>query len=144
VPDVGNTGVPVAMPFQLCPRCKTVRPFINIDGGVTFRCGGCEWSWTLSAGSPSGTTNAALAQGATALPAASGGASFTTGMQLLLDAGTSAEVATVTATGSATSIPVKALVKSHLTAAALGQLVLTPTSHGIGQQAVPAAPGWGF
>lgn len=69
--------------------------------------------------SPAGVTNAALAVGATTLPVASGGASFTTGMQLWLeDAGTPAanEVVMVTATGSATSIPVTATRFAHLTA----------------------------
>jgi hypothetical protein len=35
VADVGNTGVPLAMPCQFCPKCKTLRSFVNVDGGLT-------------------------------------------------------------------------------------------------------------
>jgi hypothetical protein len=138
--DGRERGVRAADPREK-RKCKTLRSFVNVDGGVTFRCAGCEWYWSLTAGSPSGTTNAPLAQGAVALPVASGGASFTKGMQILLDTVTSAEVVNVTATGSGTSIPVTAVVKAHLTAAAFAQLVIKPTLNGAGQQAVPQLPG---
>lgn len=72
-----------------------------------------------TAASPASTTNAAMAAGATAIPVASGGTSFTTGMFLWLeDAGTPAanEIVQVTATGSATSIPITATRFAHLTA----------------------------
>lgn len=78
-----------------------------------------DYTTTGTAASPAGTTNGALAVGATALPVASGGASFTTGMFLWLeDAGTPAanEVVMVTSTGSATSIPITATRFAHLTA----------------------------
>jgi hypothetical protein len=78
-----------------------------------------DYTVSGTAASPASTTNAALAVGATALPVTSGGTSFTTGMYLWLeDAGTPAanEVVMVTATGSATSIPITATRFAHLTA----------------------------
>jgi hypothetical protein len=78
-----------------------------------------DYTVSGTAASPASTTNAAMAAGATAIPVASGGASFTTGMYLWLeDAGTPAanEVVMVTSTGSATSIPVTATRFAHLTA----------------------------
>jgi hypothetical protein len=78
-----------------------------------------DYTVTGTAAAPAGTTNAAMAAGATAIPVASGGASFTAGMYLWLeDAGTPAanEVVQVTATGSATSIPVTATRFAHATA----------------------------
>jgi hypothetical protein len=141
VADVGNTGVPLAMPFQPCPKCKTLRSFVNVDGGLTYRCAGCEWFWSLTAGSPAGTATAPLAQGGTAVTVASGGAAFTSGMRVLYDSGTSAEVLNVDPGATGTSVPVSAAVKAHLTAATFGKLVLAPTLGGVGQQAVPQLPG---
>jgi hypothetical protein len=72
-----------------------------------------------TAASPAGVTSAAMAAGATAITVASGGASFTNGMYLWLeDAGSPAanEVVQVTATGSATSIPITGCRFAHLTA----------------------------
>lgn len=40
------TGVPTAY-TQLCPRCKALRSWVNVNGGTTYRCSGCEWTWTL-------------------------------------------------------------------------------------------------
>ena len=73
---------------------------------------------------------------------ASGGASFTTGMWLLYDTGANAEILRVTATGSATSIPVAKFYRAHGTSIAFGRLLLTPTQ--TVSERVPAAPGWGF
>jgi hypothetical protein len=78
-----------------------------------------DYTTTGTAASPASTTNASMAAGATAIPVASGGASFTTGMYVWLeDAGSPAapEVVMVTATGSATSIPVTATRFAHATA----------------------------
>jgi hypothetical protein len=138
--SAGIVGVPLAVRLS-CPKCKTLRSFVNADGGVTFRCSGCEWFWSLTAGSPSGTATAPLAQGGTAITVASGGASFTSGMQVLYDTGASAEVLTVGPGATGTSVPVSAAVKAHLTGATFGKLVLTPTLNGAGQQAVPQLPG---
>jgi len=137
-------AVPAAVRLT-CPRCRVLRPFRAIDGATLFRCGGCEWYYTLSAVAPTGTSTAGLAAGGTAITVASGGASFTAGMILLYDTGQSAEVLSVTATGSATSIPVSAAVKAHLTGATFGQMAATPTYGGIGVgDAVIPQPGWGF
>lgn len=135
-------GVPVATQLR-CPRCKILRSFVNVDGGVTFRCAGCEWFLTLSAVAPTGVTNASRTTGAATIPVASGGASFTIGMLILYDAGTAAEVVTATATGSATSIPVTPLAKAHNTAAAIGQLAINPALAGVGLDAVPNVGSWG-
>lgn len=140
--------IPAADTFP-CPRCKFPRVFPNFSaGGVTYRCGGCEWTFTLSTQAPTGTTNAAINTPATvtALSVASGGASFTNLMWLLLDTGTNAEVTQVTGTATGTSIPIAAggLAKTHLTAMAFGQLLVTPAFNAVGEDAVPAAPGWGF
>lgn len=128
-----------------CPRCRCLRMFTAIDGMVTFRCAGCEWYYLLSPVAPTATSNAALAAGGTAIGVASGGASFTSGMQLLIDTGVLSEVVTVTATGSATSIPVTAAVRGHASAMTFGQLAIAPKYAGIGVgEAVIPAPGWGF
>jgi hypothetical protein len=116
---------------------------VNVDGGINFFCAGCEWRWVMSTQAPTGALNAGVAVGAVALPVASGGASFTTGMVLLVDTGTSAEVVTVPSPGgTGTSIPVPPLAKAHLSAATFGQLLLTPAFTAVDR--VPAAPGWGF
>ena len=78
-----------------------------------------DYTVTGTAAAPAGTTNALLAVGATALPVASGGASFTNGMNLWLqDAGTPAanEVVQVNGTATATSIPITATRFAHATA----------------------------
>ncbi len=136
-------GVPQAISLT-CPRCKISRRFSNVDGGTLFRCTGCEWYWTLGTQAPTGTTNASRSIGAATIPVASGGASFTSGMLILIDTGTAAEVVTATSTGSATSIPVTAFIKAHNSGVAVGQLLVSSTYSGVGQDAVPANPGWGF
>jgi hypothetical protein len=132
----------------ICPRCKTLRSFVNVSaGGIQYRCGGCEWTYTFTAVAPTGTATAAVVTPATtlAITVASGGASFTAGMYLLYDTGVNAEVVRVTTTGTATSIPVAAgFSKPHLTAVTFGQLLISSTFAGTGQEAVPSAPGWGF
>lgn len=70
-------------------------------------------------GAPSGTTSAAIAAGATALPVASGGASFTQGMVVKLDTGASTEVVTVGAGSTGTSIVVSATQFAHGSGAAI-------------------------
>lgn len=131
-----------------CPRCKALRLFVNVSAGSTlFRCGGCEWTYTFSTQAPTGTTNAAITTPSTtfALSVASGGASFTSGMVLYVDTTTSAEVVTVIGAATGTSIPVPSgFAKSHLTATAFGQLLISSTFAATGEEAVPAAPGWGF
>lgn len=130
-----------------CPRCKfSGRFFPNQDGGVTFRCGGCEWPFTTSQVAPTGVTNAAVVAGTTvALSVASGGASFTNGMILEVDTGINAEVVTVVGTATATSIPVPGgFIKAHASGASFGQLAINPTLSAIGEDQVPALPGWGF
>lgn len=136
-------GVPATV-LLVCPREKSQRLFVNIDGGITFRCSACEWSYTLGTQAPTNTTSASASVGATAISVASGGASFTTGMYVLWDTGTSAEVVKVTATGSSSSIPVTAAIKAHNSAVAIGQLLISPTFNAVGEDAVPVAPGWGF
>lgn len=136
-------GVPAAVTL-VCPREKFPRLFVNVDGGITFRCAGCEWSYTLATKAPTGVTNASRSIGAATIPVASGGASFTSGMVILIDTGTAAEVVTATATGSATSIPVTAFIKAHNSAVAIGQLAVNPSFGGVGQDQIPVAPSWGF
>jgi hypothetical protein len=138
------TATPAAF-FVTCPRCKFRRSAVNIDGGTLFRCSGCEWSFTMSTQSPTGTTNATRTAGQATIPVASGGASFTSGMVILIDTGVNAEVVTATATGSATSIPVTPFGKAHGSGVAVGQLLVSPTYSGVGVEgAVPVAPGYGF
>jgi hypothetical protein len=129
-----------------CPRCKFPWFFPNQDGGVTFRCGGCEWPMTVSTVAPTGVTNAGITAGVTtAIPVASGGASFTNGMLVLIGTGITAEVVKVVGSSTGTSIPVPSgFQKGHLTGAAIGQLSVNPTLTGVGEDQVPAAPGWGF
>jgi hypothetical protein len=127
-----------------CPRCKALRPFMMTDN-ITGRCGGCEWTFTFSTQAPTGTANAAITAGvSTAISVASGGASFANGMYLLLDTGQNAEVVKVTGTPTGTSIPVPVFVRSHNSAAAFGQLLISSTYSGVGQEQVPAAAPYGY
>jgi hypothetical protein len=138
-------AVAVPAAYQLnCPRCKTLRAFPNIDGGALYRCAGCEWQWTLTTQAPTGTTNASRTAGQATIPVASGGASFTSGMLILIDTGQATEIVTATSTGSATSIPVTPFLLNHNSAVAIGQLLLTSALGGVGEDAVPAAAPWGF
>jgi hypothetical protein len=138
-----SVAVPTAVALT-CPRCKFSRSFVNINGSTLFRCSACEWYWTLGTQAPTSTDTATLAVGGTALTVASGGASFTTGMLLLFDTGVSAEVLKVTSTGTATNIPVSAAIKAHLANATFGQLLISSTLGGVGQDAVPGNPPYGF
>jgi hypothetical protein len=136
-------AVPVTATLT-CPREKILRLFRNIDGGVTYRCSGCEWQYTLSTAAPTGTsTNTVTAGTTTAITVASGGASFTSGMKVLYDIGANAEVVTVGPGATGTNIPVPAgFAKAHGSGATFGQLALNP-SYAVAD-AVPAAPGWGY
>jgi hypothetical protein len=129
----------------ICPRCTLITGlFLNIQN-TQYLCPRCEWRFTLGTKAPTGVTNAGVAAGAVALPMASGGAAFTTGMVLVVDTGNNAEVTTVVAPGgTGTSVPVQALAKPHLTAAAFGQISLAVTYGSTGEEAVPVAPSWGF
>ena len=140
--------------FIACPRCKAMRMFADVSGGGTlYRCGGCEWTFTLGTQAPTGTTNAAASQGGNAISVASGGASFTNGMFILMDTGTSTELLVVNGSATGTSIPVAGqwagesqggFGKAHNSGATFGQLLLSSTYGATGQEAVPSAPGWGF
>src|SRR5262252_4242768 len=137
-------AVPAAVRLT-CPRCRVLRPFRAIDGATLFRCGGCEWYYTLSAVAPTGTSTAGLAAGGTAITVASGGASFTNGMVLLYDTGVLSEVLTVNGTATATSIPVTAAARGHSSGATFGQLAMAPrdSGYGVGNAIIPA-PAWGY
>lgn len=138
----------VAVPTTIrltCPRCRSLRFFTGIDGAVLYRCKGCEWYYTLGTQAPTGTSNAALAAGGSAIGVAAGGTSFTSGMQLLYDTGQATEILTVSGSATATSVPVSAAVKSHLSGATFGQLAVAVTYQGIGVgDAVIPNPSWGF
>jgi rubredoxin len=122
-----TVALPVTTSFVTCPKCKMGRLFVNVNEVDQYRCTGCEWVYTFSTKAPTATTNAGRAKGDATLPVASGGASFTAGMILFIGtAAATAEVAQVTATGSATSIPVTALNKDHLTGTTFGQLSIAP------------------
>jgi hypothetical protein len=128
-----------------CPRCgRAARFLVNSFTGAAYLCAGCEWQIAVSTQSPTGTISAPVAALATALPVSSGGTSFTAGMVLYIDTGTASEICTVTATGTATSIPVTPLAKAHASSTAFGQLLAASAFTGVGEAAVPAAPGWGF
>lgn len=136
------TPVTVTMP---CPREKASRLFINVDGATaTYRCAGCEWTYTVGTQAPTGTTNATATAGvSTSLGVASGGASFTSGMFLAVGTGTAAEVVQVVGTATATVIPVPGgFVRTHNSGTTFGQLLLTPQQTATDK--VPSAPGWGF
>lgn len=129
----------------ICPRCRCLRFFNAVDGQVTFRCAACEWYYLLSAVAPTGTSNAALSAGGTAIGVVSGGAAFTSGMILLIDTGVLSEVVTVNGSATATSIPITAAVRGHASAMTFGQLAIAPKYGGIGVgEAVIPAPSWGF
>jgi hypothetical protein len=152
---VAITMTPTTVPVT-CPRCKTLREFVNVAGSaIQYRCGGCEWYFTFGTQAPTGVSNAILAQAGTAISVASGGASFTNGMVLLFDTANVGltEILVVSGSASGVSIPVTlpgywptsvGVLRQHATAAAFGQLLLTPSYNAAGEDAVPPAPGWGF
>jgi hypothetical protein len=127
-----STAVPASY-LLTCPRCHGLRSFMMADN-LTGRCGGCEWTFSFTTQSPTGTTNAAITAGSsTAISVASGGASFTSGMKLLIDTGQNAEVVTVTGTPTGTSIPVPAgFARNHNSAVTFGQLLISSAYAGIG------------
>jgi hypothetical protein len=147
-----------AMPSDVnltCPRCQVLRSFVNTSGGgVLYRCNGCEWAFTFGITTPNTTLSASVAAGAVALTVASGGASYTSGMVLLIDTASGAEVVAVNGSSTGTSIPVKTLtgtgqvtgglIKGHSSGTAFGKLAVTSSYAGIGEAQVPAAAGWGF
>jgi hypothetical protein len=135
----------VQVAFAPCPRCsKVIRFFIGTSGGgIVYRCAGCEWLFTMSTQAPTGTGTAAVnTTSSTAITVASGGAAFTVGMALLYDTGTNAEVLTVRAGGSGTSVPVGGFSKAHGTGIAFGQILVTPVFNAI--ESVPGPAPWGF
>jgi hypothetical protein len=136
-------AVPASMSAP-CPRCSNaLRQFINTSqGGVQYRCAGCEWLFTASTQAPTGTGTAAVTTASTAITVASGGASFTAGMLLLYDTAANAEVVRAAGGSTGTSIPVIGFTKAHSGGVTFGQLLLTPAFQGI--ERVPIAPGWGF
>lgn len=145
---MASSGIP-GMPVDVrltCPRCKLLpRLFVAVDGKTLYRCNGCEWYFTLGTQAPTGTDTATLAVGGTAITVASGGASFTSGMLILFDTGTNTEVLTVAAGATGTNIPLSTpAIKAHLANATFGQLLISSTLGGVGQDQVPANPGWGF
>lgn len=137
------TVVPAAQ-YLVCPRCKILRSFVNVD--TLYRCSACEWYWTLGTHAPTGTDTAAVTAGVTtAITVASGGASFTGGMLLLFDTGVNAEVVKVTATGTATNIPVcGGFIRNHAANATFGQLLISSTLSGVGQAQVRGPAPYGF
>lgn len=72
------------------------------------------------------------------------GTLFTSGMAVLIDSGTNAEVVTAGAGATATNVPVTALLKAHASAVLAGRLAVNPQFTQAGTELVPAAPGWGF
>lgn len=138
----------------ICPRCKILRPFVNVSAGLLlYRCGGCEWEFTATAVAPTSTGTAAVSAGGTAITVASGGASFTNGMVLVYDTGGVPEIVTVNGSSTGTSVPVAGqyagqvrggFAEAHGSSAAFGQLGFVSTFSSVGEDAVPAAPGWGF
>jgi hypothetical protein len=145
-------SIPASVPL-VCPREKFRRNFVGVDGSVTYRCSGCEWTYTLATQAPTSTSSAVLNAGGTAITVASGGAAFTNGMYLLFDTLLNTEVLIVNGAATGVSIPVAAAaywpavtgaVKNHLTAVTFGQLLISSTYAATGEEAVPAAPSWGF
>jgi hypothetical protein len=128
----------------VCPRCLVTRMFLNFTGTLV-QCSACNYNCTLTTQAPTGTATAPLAAGGTAITVASGGASFTTGMQVLYDVGGIAEILTVGAGATGTNIPVSAALNAHLTAATFGQLSFAlaygaTVAAGYGTEQVQAAP----
>jgi hypothetical protein len=135
MPPLGPANV-----FAPCPRCNTLRTLIG--SGTAYMCGACEWAFTASTVAPTGTGTGAVTTASTAITVASGGAAFTSVMSLLYDTAANAEIVRVTATGSATSIPVARFQRAHGGGVTFGQLLLTPSQ--LASERVPPAAGWGF
>jgi hypothetical protein len=138
-------AVAVASPTQVlsCPRCGTTRILTTVDGTVTHFCGGCEWTFTLGTTSPTGTLSGSHNAGMNHLTLASGGASFTNGMFMLIDSGTTLETNWVNGTATGTNVPLAVpLSKQHGNGTTFAQLAVMPKFSGV--QAVPARGNWGF
>jgi hypothetical protein len=93
--------------------------FVDMIGHEFYNILG-DYQQTATTATPTATTSTALAPGATAITVASGGASFTVGMQILItDAVGGNEIVTAAAGATATSIPLNAATPirlAHLTA----------------------------
>lgn len=87
-----------------------------------------DWTDIGTASTPTGTLSAGIAPGVIALPVASGGASFTTGMTVQIGTTTTAEIVTVGAGSTSTSIVVSPTRFAHLTAAPIVN-VTPPITH---------------
>lgn len=72
--------------------------------------------------SPTATTSGSVIQGATALPVASGGTSFTNGMLVYILDGNNTELVTVGAGSTGTSVVVSATAFAHGSGVTFGQL----------------------
>jgi hypothetical protein len=112
--------------------------FVNVSvGSVQYKCSGCEWTFTFATQAPTGTSTASVTTASTAITVASGGASFTAGIKLLYDTGVNAEVVTVSATGTATNIPIVGTFAKPHGNVTFGQLAISSTYAGVGQAQQP-------
>ena len=121
-------AIPVTI-TETCPRCLTSRIFVNVDGtNATYRCSGCEWQFSLTTQSPTDTTNAIITAGvSTAISVAAGGASFTSGMLIVIADPGNVEVVVAGSGATGTSIPVPGgFIKTHASGVSIGQMLLTP------------------
>jgi hypothetical protein len=109
---LGQAGVTAALGLPLKAGTKPIE-LTALQGAVYAVCG------SVTTGAPSGTTNAAIAAGAVALPVASGGASFTQGMVVQVDTGKATETLTVGAGSTGTSIVVSATQYAHASGVAI-------------------------
>ena len=88
-----------------------------------------DWTDTGTASTPTGTLSAAVTPGATALPVASGGASFLAGTLVQVGTTTTAEIVTVGTGSTSSSVVLSTPLRfSHLTAAPV-TTVTAPITH---------------
>lgn len=111
---LGQTGVTAATGFPIGPGqeidlAQVNRPIYAVAAPPTVK-------------APTGTTNNTISQGGTAVPVASGGASFTQGTALVLVDGNNTEVVTVGAGSTGTSIVISAAAFAHASGISIGQL----------------------
>jgi hypothetical protein len=111
---LGQTGVTSATGFPLAPNQEISLPSVAQSIYAVSGAGAVK--------APTSVTSGSVVATGTALPVASGGASYTNGMVVVVQDGNSTEVVTVGAGSTGTSVVVSALAFDHGTGVTFGQL----------------------
>lgn len=111
---LGQSGVTSATGFPLKPTQQISLPSVSQSIYAVSAAGSVK--------APTSVTSGSVVATGTALPVASGGASYTNGMVVAIQDGNSSELVTVGAGSTGTSVVVSALAFNHGTGVTFGQL----------------------